>query len=63
MFGHRHGDRHARGDMFGTGGGRFGGHRHGGGSRGGRLGRFFDHGDLRYGCSASSPSNRATGTS
>jgi DNA-binding PadR family transcriptional regulator len=36
--------RHARGGMFG---GRFGGHRHGGG-RGGRLGRFFDHGDLRY---------------
>jgi len=47
MFGHRHGDRHARGGMFGMGGGRFGGHRHGGG-RGGRLGRFFDHGDLRY---------------
>jgi len=48
MFGHRHGDRHARGGMFGPGGGRFGGHRHGGGARGGRLGRFFDHGDLRY---------------
>jgi DNA-binding PadR family transcriptional regulator len=47
MFGHRHGDRSARGGIFGTGGGRFGGHRHGGG-RGGRLGRFFDHGDLRY---------------
>src|ERR1700757_701318 len=29
------------------GGGRFGGHPHGGG-HGGRLGRFFDHGDLRY---------------
>ena len=48
MFGHRHGDRHARGGMFGMGGGRFGGHHHGGGGRGGRLGRFFDHGDLRY---------------
>ena len=47
MFGYRHGDRHARGGMFGMGGGRFG-HRHGGGGRGGRLGRFFDHGDLRY---------------
>lgn len=47
MFAHRHGDRYARGDMFGIGGGRFGGHRHGGG-RGGRLGRFLDHGDLRY---------------
>jgi DNA-binding PadR family transcriptional regulator len=54
MFGHRnnhghdaseHGRRHARGGMFG---GRFGhGHHHGGG-RGQRLGRFFDHGDLRY---------------
>ena len=61
MFGHRHDDprrrrgdhdgrRHARGDIFGLGGGRFGGHHHGGerGGRGGRLGRFFDHGDLRY---------------
>jgi DNA-binding PadR family transcriptional regulator len=50
MFGHRHGDRHARGGMFGIAGGRFGGHRHGGGAGGGRvrLGRFFDHGDLRY---------------
>ncbi|HXO01615.1 MAG TPA: PadR family transcriptional regulator [Stellaceae bacterium] len=48
MFGHRHDDRrHARGGMFGFGGGRFGGHGHGSG-RGGRLGRFFDHGDLRY---------------
>jgi DNA-binding PadR family transcriptional regulator len=46
-FSHRHGDRHARGGMFGTGG-RSGGHHHGGGGRGGRLGRFFDHGDLRY---------------
>src|SRR5215471_629563 len=45
MFGHRHGDRHARGGMFGMGGGRF---RHGSGGRGGRLGRFLDHGDLRY---------------
>src|ERR1700760_109914 len=48
MFGHRHGDRHARGGMFGMGGGRFGGHRHGGAGRGGRFGRVFDHGDLRY---------------
>jgi len=47
MYGHRHGERHMRGGMFGMGGGRFGGHRHGGG-RGGRIGRFFDHGDLRY---------------
>ncbi|MBV8337631.1 MAG: PadR family transcriptional regulator [Alphaproteobacteria bacterium] len=47
MFGHRHGDRHARGGMFGRGAGGFGGHRHGGGHSG-RLGRFFDHGDLRY---------------
>jgi DNA-binding PadR family transcriptional regulator len=47
MFGHRHGDRSARGGTFGMGGGRFSGHHHGGG-RGGRLGRFFDHGDLRY---------------
>ena len=37
--------RHAHGG-FGRGGGRFGGHR--GGGRGGRLGRVFDHGDLRY---------------
>ena len=49
MFGHRHihdhDRRHMRGGMFG---GRFGhGHHHGGG-RGQRLGRFFDHGDLRY---------------
>jgi DNA-binding PadR family transcriptional regulator len=49
MFGHRYGERHARGGAFGLGGSRFGGHRHGGGlGRGGRLGRFFDHGDLRY---------------
>jgi DNA-binding PadR family transcriptional regulator len=48
MFGHRHGDRHARGGMFGMGGGRFGGHRRGAGGRGGGLRRFFDHGDLRY---------------
>src|SRR5215469_9160095 len=48
MFGHRHGDRHARGSMFGRSAGRFGDHRHGGGRGGGRLGRFFDHGDLRY---------------
>jgi DNA-binding PadR family transcriptional regulator len=38
--------RHARG-AFGVGGGRFGGHHHGGG-RGGRRGRVFDHGELRY---------------
>ena len=38
--------RHARSD-FGFGGRRFGGHHHGGG-RGGRLGRVFEHGDLRY---------------
>lgn len=37
--------RHVRG--FGFRGGRFGGHHHGGG-RGGRHGRVFDHGDLRY---------------
>ena len=37
--------RHESG--FGFGGGRFGGHHRGGG-RGGRLGRVFDHGDLRY---------------
>ena len=45
MFGHRHARgerRHARG-VFGFGGGRFGGHH-----RGGRPGRVFDHGDLRY---------------
>src|SRR5437660_9772569 len=49
MFRHRQicGDRRqARGD-FGFGGERLGGHYRGGG-RGGRLGRFFDHGDLRY---------------
>jgi len=49
MFGSHHARaerRHARG-AFGFGGGRFGGHRHAGG-RGGRLGRVFDHGDLRY---------------
>jgi DNA-binding PadR family transcriptional regulator len=58
MHEHRHGRRehgdgghddrrHARGGMFG----RFGGHHHGGGRgerSGSRLGRFFDHGDLRY---------------
>jgi DNA-binding PadR family transcriptional regulator len=50
MFGHRHGERHARGGMFGRGAGRFGDHRHGSGrgGHGGRIGRFFDHGDLRY---------------
>ena len=42
----RGGRRHARGG-FALGGGRFGGHHRGGG-RGGRLGRVFDHGDLRY---------------
>jgi DNA-binding PadR family transcriptional regulator len=47
------GDRHARGERrharagFGLGGGRFGGHHRSGGHRG-RLGRVFDHGDLRY---------------
>jgi DNA-binding PadR family transcriptional regulator len=48
MVGYRHDDRrHARRGMLGFGGGRGGGHYHGG--RGGaRLGRFFDHGDLRY---------------
>jgi DNA-binding PadR family transcriptional regulator len=49
MIKHRHasgGRRHARGG-FALGGGRFGGHHRGGG-RGGRLGRVFDHGDLRY---------------
>jgi len=51
MFGHRHAHddrRHARGGMFGGrfGGGRHDGHDHRG--RGGRIGRFFDHGDLRY---------------
>ena len=48
MLGHRHGNRHTRGGMLGRDAGRSGGHRHGGGGRGGRLGRFFDHGDLRY---------------
>jgi DNA-binding PadR family transcriptional regulator len=60
MFGHRHGRghddhghhehdgrRHARGGMFGRFGHHHDEHRHGGG-RGSRLGRFFDHGDLRY---------------
>src|SRR5436189_4700537 len=49
MFRHRQifGDRRqARGD-FGFGGERGGDHYRGGG-RGGRLGRVFDHGDLRY---------------
>jgi DNA-binding PadR family transcriptional regulator len=49
MIKHRHaggGRRHARGG-FALGGGRFGAHHRGGG-RGGRLGRVFDHGDLRY---------------
>src|SRR5713226_6184790 len=49
MFRHRQifGDRRqARGD-FGFGGERLGRHYRGGG-RGGRLGRVFDHGDLRY---------------
>jgi DNA-binding PadR family transcriptional regulator len=49
MFGHHHGRdqrRQMRG-MFGPGGGQAGGHhRHG--MRGGRLGRVFDQGDLRY---------------
>jgi len=49
MFEFRHARaerRHARG-AFGFGARRFGGHHHGGG-RGGRPGRVFDHGDLRY---------------
>ncbi len=49
MFHHRHARgerRHARG-IFGQGGERFGSHR-GSGGRGGRRGRVFDHGDLRY---------------
>jgi DNA-binding PadR family transcriptional regulator len=49
MIKHRHANgerRHARGG-FGMGGGRFGSHHRGGG-RGGRIGRVFDHGDLRY---------------
>jgi DNA-binding PadR family transcriptional regulator len=49
MFHHRHARgerRHAR-SIFGRGGERFGSHR-GGGGRGGRHGRVFDHGDLRY---------------
>src|SRR5215831_5754231 len=48
MFNHSHvhpGGRHAHGG-FDRAGGRFGGHR--GGGRSGRLGRVFDHGDLRY---------------
>jgi len=52
MFKHPHSDgerRHARG-LFGHGSERFGGHRGGGfgGGRGRRLGRVFEHGDLRY---------------
>ncbi len=52
MFKHSHlreEGRHAHG-AFPHGGRRFGGHRGGGlgGGRGGRLGRIFDHGDLRY---------------
>ncbi len=49
MFANRHARgerRHARND-FVFASGRFGGHHRGGG-RGGRLGRVFDHGDLRY---------------
>ncbi|MGA8757402.1 MAG: PadR family transcriptional regulator [Stellaceae bacterium] len=47
MIGYRHDDRrHARRGML-FGGGRGGGH-HYGGHGGARLGRFFDHGDLRY---------------
>jgi DNA-binding PadR family transcriptional regulator len=49
MFNHRNGRgerRHARG-AFGFSGRRFGGQGHGG-SRGGRFGRVFHHGDLRY---------------
>ena len=49
MFTNRHGGgerREARGG-FGFGGGHFRGHHRSGG-RGGRPGRVFDHGDLRY---------------
>ena len=49
MLLHRHARnerRHARGG-FAIGGGRFGGHQRGGARRE-RLGRVFDHGDLRY---------------
>src|SRR5215472_2033481 len=49
MFSHHHSRgqrRHAR-HGFTIGGGRFGSHHRGGG-RGGRLGRVFEHGDLRY---------------
>ena len=47
MHGHRHscGERRYARHGFGLGG-RFGGHQRGG--RGGRLGRVFDQGDLRY---------------
>ncbi len=48
MYANRHGHsdrRQARGG-FGLGGGHFRGHHHGG--RGGRMGRVFEHGDLRY---------------
>jgi DNA-binding PadR family transcriptional regulator len=48
MFRHPHArgeGRHAN-SGFGLGGRRFAGHR--GGGRGGRPGRVFDHGDLRY---------------
>jgi DNA-binding PadR family transcriptional regulator len=52
MFGHPHtrrGGRHMR-SVLDHGGRRFGGQRGGalGGGRGGRTGRVFDHGDLRY---------------
>jgi DNA-binding PadR family transcriptional regulator len=49
MFNDRNGRgerRHAR-SAFGFSGRQFGGHGRGG-SRGGRFGRVFDHGDLRY---------------
>jgi DNA-binding PadR family transcriptional regulator len=47
MYGHRHsgGERRYARHGFGLGG-RLGGHQRGG--RGGRLGRVFDQGDLRY---------------
>jgi DNA-binding PadR family transcriptional regulator len=48
MFSNRHGRnerRQMRGGL-GFGGAHFGGHHRGG--RGGRLGRVFDHGDLRF---------------
>jgi len=47
MIKHRGERRYARGG-FGLGGGRFRARHGGGGGRGARLGRFFEHGDLRW---------------